>query len=123
MFQRRFGIDVNGTGFFGSRSRAHFAALCSQGDKDKDGIRNSNDPDDDNDGVADVDDKFPFDPNATSTKPKGDDHGLNEGGKKGENGKSVHGNNNDDNDGNDDDNDNNNDNRGRGGGKGKSHDD
>lgn len=72
MLQRRFGIDASGTGFFGIKSRGHFAAKCSQGDSDDDGIHNSEDADDDNDGVSDDDDKFPFNPNATSTSLKKD---------------------------------------------------
>ena len=70
MFQRRFGIDASGTGFFGMKSRGHLAAKCSNGDSDDDGIRNFEDVDDDNDGVSDSDDRFPFNPNATSTPLK-----------------------------------------------------
>lgn len=90
MLQRRFGIDAIGTGFFGQKSRAHFAAQCSNGDNDHDGIKNSNDSDDDNDGTSDSGDAFPFNPNATSTKAMMDDRGRGENGqngKKGENGK------------------------------------
>lgn len=36
--------------------------LDTLSDADNDGISNSRDPDDDNDGVLDVDDVFPFDP-------------------------------------------------------------
>lgn len=67
LFQRRFGIDASGTGFFGLKSRGHFASLCWNGDSDKDGLKNSDDSDDDNDGVSDDDDKFPLNPNATSS--------------------------------------------------------
>ncbi|MFZ2555985.1 MAG: peptidoglycan-binding protein, partial [Minisyncoccia bacterium] len=79
MLQKRFDIDASGTGFFGSKSRGHFAAKCSQGDSDKDGIRNSEDSDDDNDGVSDMDDTFPFNSNATSTKMKKDNSGKGKG--------------------------------------------
>lgn len=48
MFQKRFGIDVNGTGFFGQKSRGHFAAQCSRGDRDGDGLKKERD--DDNSG-------------------------------------------------------------------------
>lgn len=71
MFQRRFGIDVSGTGFFGPKSRGHFIAACSRGDSDDDGLRNFEDPDDDNDGVDDASDWNPFNPNATSSPQKG----------------------------------------------------
>lgn len=90
MLQRRFGIDASGTGFFGPKSRAHFAALCSNADSDHDGIVNSADADDDNDGTPDAIDAFPFNPNATSTPMRKDDHGnrgRGENGRNGENGK------------------------------------
>ncbi len=83
-FQKRFGIDLSGTGFFGTKSRSHFAALCSNGDKDKDGIPNVSDPDDDNDGTPDITDRFPFNASATSTplrkeKADKDDRGKGSG--------------------------------------------
>ncbi len=88
MLQRRFGIDVSGTGFFGPRSRAHFAAMCGNGDNDHDGIPNAQDYDDDNDGTPDAQDAFPFNPNATSTPLMMGNHGENgKNGKNGENGK------------------------------------
>ncbi|MFZ2887321.1 MAG: peptidoglycan-binding protein [Minisyncoccia bacterium] len=73
MMQRRFGIDVNGTGFFGMKSRTYFKSQCSDGDADRDGIINSADPDDDNDGTPDLNDRHPFNSNATSTQSKSDD--------------------------------------------------
>ncbi len=87
MFQRRFGIDISGTGFFGSKSRAHFASLCSNADSDHDGTVNSQDTDDDNDGTPDTSDAFPFNPNATSTASM-NGHGNNgDRGRDGENGR------------------------------------
>jgi len=79
MLQRRFGIDAIGTGFFGSKSRAHFASFCSNADSDHDGTVNSQDSDDDNDGALDSSDAFPFNPNATSTVKKMDDRNNNRG--------------------------------------------
>lgn len=73
MLQRRFGIDISGTGFFGHKSRAFFASQCSNGDNDHDGAVNSQDADDDNDGTPDTLDAFPFNANATSTAKKADD--------------------------------------------------
>lgn len=70
IFQKRFEIDIEGSGFFGSKSRGHFVALCSRSDHDSDGIENFYDADDDNDGALDTSDKFPFNPNATSTQLK-----------------------------------------------------
>lgn len=87
MLQRRFGIDANGTGFFGPKSRAHFAALCSKGDSDHDGIINSQDSDDDNDGTPDTIDAFPFNPNATSTPARDDHRNRGDNGRRGENGR------------------------------------
>lgn len=97
MWQRRFGIDPIGTGFFGMKSRSHYAAMCSNGDHDKDGVKNSEDSDDDNDGVADTIDAYPFNSNATSTKVKIDDRG-NRGDNGRGNGNKGKGNSNDDED-------------------------
>lgn len=91
MLQRRFGIDATGTGFFGSKSRSHFVARCSNGDSDHDGTKNADDSDDDNDGTDDSHDAFPFNPNATSTKMKFDDDRKGNSGKRGENGNSGRG--------------------------------
>ena len=72
MLQRRFGIsafDGSFTGFFGKKSRDYMKSQCSGGDADKDGIRNSEDPDDDNDGILDLQDSKPFS-NASTTEAK-----------------------------------------------------
>lgn len=98
MFQRRFGIDVEGTGFFGIKSRAFFASQCSNGDADKDGTVNSADTDDDNDGTPDLEDRHPFNPNATSTSQKWDDDGKKEKKEKQENRGRGNGNNDDEDD-------------------------
>jgi peptidoglycan hydrolase-like protein with peptidoglycan-binding domain len=61
MWQRRYGIDPIGTGFFGMKSRGHFVkSQCSNGDADGDGTVNSADADDDNDGIPDLQDPRPF---------------------------------------------------------------
>lgn len=87
MWQRRFGVDPIGTGFFGQKSRGHVSKICSNGDSDNDGTRNFEDSDDDNDGTPDASDAFPFNPHATSTKAKfDDDDKRGHSGKKGENG-------------------------------------
>lgn len=70
VFQKRFGIDLAGTGYFGMKSRGHFSALCSNGDADKDGIPNVSDSDDDNDGTPDVSDRTPL---GDKSKGKSDD--------------------------------------------------
>lgn len=80
MWQRRYGIDPIGTGFFGMKSRGHYAAKCGSGDSDNDGVKNVDDSDDDNDGTPDVSDGAPFNPNATTTKM------MDTRGKKGDNG-------------------------------------
>ena len=107
MFQRRFGIDVEGTGFFGMKSRAFFASQCSNGDADNDGAVNSADSDDDNDGTPDLSDRFPFNPNATSTPVKWNNSDRGNNGRNGNDnrGRGHSNNNNDDDDDDDDDDD------------------
>ncbi|MDO8514798.1 MAG: peptidoglycan-binding protein [bacterium] len=85
-FQRKFGIFTVGsttTGYFGPRSRALLKENCGKADTDHDGITNSIDTDDDNDGTPDVEDSHPQNPNvATSTNTRSDERG-----KKGDNGR------------------------------------
>jgi peptidoglycan hydrolase-like protein with peptidoglycan-binding domain len=71
MWQRRYGVDPIGTGFFGMKSRTYHKSQCSNGDSDKDGIVNSQDPDDDNDGITDLQDPKPFH-NAAAEKERED---------------------------------------------------
>src|SRR3989344_2105305 len=71
-FQRKFGI--NSTGFFGPLSRGFLKENCGKADTDHDGILNSVDTDDDNDGVSDDKDSHPLNKNvSTSTKSRSDD--------------------------------------------------
>ena len=76
-FQRKFGIFSVGsttTGFFGPKSRGFLKENCGKADTDHDGILNSVDTDDDNDGVSDDKDSHPLNKNvSTSTKSRSDD--------------------------------------------------
>ena len=76
VFQKRFGIDLEGTGYFGKKSRSHFSALCGNGDADGDGTPNVSDSDDDNDGTPDTSDGTPL---GNKSKGKSDDDKKNKG--------------------------------------------
>lgn len=55
-----------------------FKGHRSQGDPDHDGIRNSENTDDHNDGILDVNDDRPFVSNSSSAAPRLDNRGRNE---------------------------------------------
>ncbi|MCP5178294.1 MAG: thrombospondin type 3 repeat-containing protein [Pseudomonadales bacterium] len=59
-------LDSDGDGVGNNADNCRFRANANQVDTDGDGLGNACDSDDDGDGVADVDDAFPLDPQASS---------------------------------------------------------